>query len=289
MIPQSILDFFHAGKSLPFRSMTFFNFLAGSHTAGSVLILVMLVLRRVFRKRIGSRLVYLAWILVAIRLLVPVALPNPLMDSLRPTLSHDAGARPADQIRVRYQDTVDAIAYRLSVAAYESGSPVQQSLSDLAHDVETYTSYGWLGKGYLMLYALGAALVATVFTARHIRYRRNPREYDQSSGRATVGALSANLRASPCEGHTRHVCRPAAFPPGRRIQADDRHTPDAATEGFCEALLHELNHYRARDTGGRSCAAFAAPSTGLARWCGLLSGLLRLTANWPVMKRLPCN
>lgn len=42
MIPQSILDFFHAGKSLPFRSMTYFNFLLEATLAGSVLILVVL-------------------------------------------------------------------------------------------------------------------------------------------------------------------------------------------------------------------------------------------------------
>lgn len=34
MIPQSILDFFHAGKSLPFRSMTYFNILLEATFAG---------------------------------------------------------------------------------------------------------------------------------------------------------------------------------------------------------------------------------------------------------------
>ena len=251
MISQSILDFFHAGKSLPFRSMTIFNFLLEATLAGSVLILVMLVLRRVFRKRIGSRLVYLAWILVAIRLLLPAALPNPLMDSLRPTLSHDAGARPvADQIRVRYQDSLEAISYRLSVAAYESGSTVQQGLSDLTRDLATYTSYGWLGKGYLLFCAMGSVLVAAVFAGRHIRYRRKLRKN-------IIGSLEGpqlELYLQTCEYlHVKPI--PAMY-------ADPLPSPclvgvfkpmivlplTLPREGFSEVLLHELNHYRTKDT-----------------------------------------
>lgn len=251
MIPQSILDFFHASKSLPFRSMTFFNFLLEATLAGSVLILVMLVLRLVFRKRIGSRLVYLAWILVAVRLLVPVAIPNPLMDSLRPTLSHDTGARPvADQVRVRYQDTMDQIAYRLSVAAYESGSPLQQNLSDFTHELETYTSYGWLGKAYLLMYAMGSLLVAAIFTGRHIRFRRKIRRniigplegaqldvYLQTCAHFHVKAIPA-MYADPLPS----PCLVGVFKPMIVLPLT------LPKEGYCEALLHELNHYRTRDT-----------------------------------------
>ena len=250
MIPQNVLDFFHAGKSLPFRSMTVFNFLLEATLAGSVLILVMMVLRLVFRKRIGSRMVYIAWALVAIRLLVPVALPNPLMNDLRPTYSTDAQARPvADQIRIRYQDAMADVAYQLSQSAAETGSVFQDSLSTVASELEAYTSYGWLGKAYLLCYTAGALITAWVFVARHLRFRRRLRE-------RAVGTLEGEQMAlyqsfceelkikpipvwyvdpltSPClVGVTKPmIALPLTLPP----------------DSLSEALLHELSHYKARD------------------------------------------
>lgn len=250
MIPQSILSFFHAGKSLPFRSMTYFNFLLEATLAGSVLILVALVLRRVFRRRIGSRLVYLAWALVAVRLLLPVAIPNPLMDEFRPTYSTDAGARPvADQIRVRYHDALSDVSFRLSDAADESGSQLEQGLSNLTNELATYTSYGWLGKGYLLCYAAGGLIVAAVFAARHIRFRRKLKRsavstlegrqmalYQDLCGRLGVKPLPViyvDPLPSPClVGVFRPVIAlPLLLPP----------------ESLSEALTHELYHYKAKD------------------------------------------
>ncbi len=251
MIPQSLLDFFHAGKSLPFRSMTFFNFLLEATLAGSVLILVVMVLRLVFRKRIGSRLVYLAWILVAVRLLLPVAIPNPLMDSLRPTNSTDAGARPvADQVRVRYQDALSDVSHTLSASARESGSDFSRSLSDVTQELSAYTSYGWLGKAYLLCYGAGAALVTVLFVARHGRFRRKLRKnavgplegwqlelyqkYCQHLKLKPIPVIYVDPLPSPClVGVFRPViAMPLTLPP----------------DGFGEALLHELKHYQNKDS-----------------------------------------
>lgn len=250
MIPQSVLDFFHAGKSLPLRSMTFFNFLLEATLAGSVLILVVMVLRLVFRRRIGSRMVYLAWALVAVRLLLPVAIPNPLMNELRPTYSTDAGARPvADQVRVRYQDTMATVSDLLFDSAEESGSALRQTLSDIAHELDAYTSYGWLGKAYLLCYAAGALITGGVFIARHLRFRRRLR-------RKTVGPLEGaqqTLYQSICKDlgvrpiPVRYVdplpspCLVGVWKP--EIALPLTLPPDSLSE----ALLHELSHYRARD------------------------------------------
>jgi len=85
--------------------MAVFNFLLEATLVGSLLIILGLIIRRFFRGRLGSRAIYIAWLLVALRLLLPVALPNPMMNEFRPTLSTDLGARPiADQVRVRVQD-----------------------------------------------------------------------------------------------------------------------------------------------------------------------------------------
>ncbi len=250
MIPQTVLDFFHAGKSLPFRSMTVFNFLLEATLAGSVLILVMMVLRLVFRKRIGSRMVYIAWALVAIRLLVPVALPNPLMNDLRPTYSTDAQARPvADQIRIRYQDAMADVAYQLSQSAAETGSVFQESLSTVAHELDAYTSYGWLGKAYLLCYAAGALITALVFVARHLRFRRRLRE----SVVGTLKGAQMALYQSLCEGlkirpipvwYVDPLTSPCLVGVAKPMIALPLTLPP---DSLGEALQHELAHYRARD------------------------------------------
>lgn len=251
MIPQSILDFLHAGKAMPFRSMTAFNFLLEATLAGNVLIVVVLILRRVFRRQIGSRLVYIAWALVALRLLVPIALPNPLMNQFRPTYSVDAEARPvADQFRVRYHDAMRDIANVLSDEAYLYNSKFAEDLSRLTFDLAVYTSYGWLGKGYLLLYLAGAVIVIGVFTSRHVRFRR--RLLKDSIGTledeqlATYQAICKSLKVkqlpvvmidplpSPCLiGVVKPmIALPLTLPP----------------DALKEALTHELCHYKAKDT-----------------------------------------
>ena len=250
MIPQSVLDFFHAGKSLPFRSMTFFNFLLEATLAGSVLIVVMMVFRLVFRGRIGSRLVYLAWALVAVRLLLPVAIPNPLMNEFRPAYSADAGARPvADQVRVRYQDAMADVSNLLSVSAERNGSPLAQTLSDFTRELDAYTSYGWLGKGYLLCYAAGALITAGVFTVRHLRFRRRLR-------RCTVNTLEGEQLAL-----YRSICTGLGVRPVPVRYVDPLSSPclvgvwkpvialplTLPPDSLGEALLHELSHYKARD------------------------------------------
>ena len=87
--------------------MTVFNYLLEATVFGSVLILLVIAVRALLRHRLGNRAIYAAWLLVALRLLLPITLPNPVMDEFRPGLSIDTGARPvADQVRQRVIDAV---------------------------------------------------------------------------------------------------------------------------------------------------------------------------------------
>ena len=140
MIPQSILDFFHAGKSLPFRSMSYFNFLLEATLAGSLLILVVVVLRAVFRKKIGSRLVYLAWILVAVRLLpVPALLVRTAAAAEIARLCYEIGNRHAPLyapdgtfscFAVRYDASLEQLIRQLGLA-YEKKDMVLSRVDQL--------------------------------------------------------------------------------------------------------------------------------------------------------------
>ena len=88
------------------RSMTVFNYLLEATLMGSILILLATAVRMLLRDRLGSRAIYVVWLLVALRLLLPITLPNPAMDGLRPGFSVDVEARPvADQVRQRVIDT----------------------------------------------------------------------------------------------------------------------------------------------------------------------------------------
>lgn len=147
------------------RSMTVYNFLLESSLWGSVLIIAAFIARAVLRRGIGSRAVYLAWLLVAARLLIPIALPNPLMNELRPTLSVDAGARPiADQLRTRFIDALDYITDALYPREQAENSPIRRFADD--------TDRGRTGNAALRLYSIGSVLAAACMLYRNARCRR---------------------------------------------------------------------------------------------------------------------
>ena len=174
-ISNRLFQFFQQNRGMPFRAMTVFNFLLEAALFGSLLILLMLLVRRLFRKKAGNRLIYLLWLLVAIRLLVPLALPNPMMNELRPTFSEDLGARPvADQIRVRAHDTMLEWSRQLSERESEAGvdRTATYTPSRLLFDTAVYASYGWLGKWLFVAYATAAAGVLAYMIIQNVRFRR---------------------------------------------------------------------------------------------------------------------
>ncbi len=170
------------------RSMTVYNFLLESALWGSVLISAVLIVRAALRRGIGSKAVYLAWLLVAARLLLPIALPNPHMNALRPTLSTDTAARPiADQIRTRFIDALDGI----TDALYPDDSADASIIRKFAKD----TDRGRTGNAALMLYACGSIITAIIILCRNAHYRRR-------MWRNRVGALegeAADMYGELCE------------------------------------------------------------------------------------------
>ena len=61
------------------KGIGFLEYLLEGSVGAAVLIPLVLIARRFFRVRVGSRAIYLAWLLVALRLLIPLSLPNPLL------------------------------------------------------------------------------------------------------------------------------------------------------------------------------------------------------------------
>ena len=66
------------------RTATVYNFLLEANIMASIAIVLMIIVRKFFRKHLGSRAIRFSWLLVAIRLLLPISLPNPWINEIRP-------------------------------------------------------------------------------------------------------------------------------------------------------------------------------------------------------------
>ena len=158
------------------RTATVFNFLVEATLIGSALIVLTLVLRAPARRRVGCRLLMILWALAALRLLLPIALPNPVMNWLKPFYSQDAGIRPmADQVRVRVGDAAHDLYYKVL------GDAPATPLRSLVWRVVYATRNGRLSRLALTVYLTGAGLCALWMLAQHglflwqIRRRRHRR------------------------------------------------------------------------------------------------------------------
>lgn len=150
------------------RTAVIYNYLVEAALIGSLLILLVLVLRPLCRKAVGSRVLCMAWILIALRLLLPIALPNPAMNALKPTLSQDPGIRPmADQVRTRVEDTARSL-YWKTLEDSEEPAP----LSALLLRVMYAAGNGRLSRLLMGVYAAGALLSAGWIIGQNILFRR---------------------------------------------------------------------------------------------------------------------
>ena len=87
------------------RSAVVFNFLLEANLMASAAIVLMIAFRKFLRKPLGNRMIYFLWLLIAIRLICPIALNNPWINEFRPGMVNDQAIRPiAGQIKVRLDD-----------------------------------------------------------------------------------------------------------------------------------------------------------------------------------------
>lgn len=147
------------------RAATVFNFLIESTLMGSIMILLMLLVRRFLRRELSSRFIRIAWGLVALRLLLPLSLPNPSINQYRPTWSTNVDVRPiADQVRVR---TIDAMS-DIGQSLYHSGS---STLGNVFADMAAETSYGHTARWVLLAYLIAALLVLAYMVWQNVRFQ----------------------------------------------------------------------------------------------------------------------
>ena len=221
------------------RSMTVFNFLLEATVIGSVIILLVIAVRALLRDRLGSRAIYAAWLLVALRLLLPLSLPNPVMDEFRPGFSVDVAARPvADQVRQRVIDASYSASTLLD--GVEGGA-----LEALAQHTSSGVAGKWILLGWLCVaLALGGGMAwrNARFRARVQRDRVRALEGDEQT---MLESLCRRYRVKPVPvyfvDHLPSTCLIGVVHPFIAVPLD------TSPEHLSLVLAHELCHRRAHD------------------------------------------
>lgn len=270
------------------RSMTVFNFLLEATLFGSVMILLLVTARMLLRDRLGSRAIYAGWGLTALRLLLPLSIPNPVMDEFRPGFSVDQAARPvADQVRQRMIDA----GYSLSaVLPGNSGA----SAADFARNLH----FGLSGRWFLIAWGVVALLVGawmlsrrSAFARRVRRNRVRPLEGDEQQ---ILLDLCRRYKVKPIPVYfvdrLPAGCLCGVWEPFIGLPLD---TP---REHLTLLLAHQLCHYRARDSfwGVVRCLCTAVhwfnPMVWMAAWLSYRDGEMacddRVTAKLHDLDRL---
>ncbi len=151
------------------RSATVYNFLIEANIMAIIAIVLMLLVRKFLRAKLGNRVIWFAWLLVAIRLLCPLALPNPAINEIRPTYSTDQGIRPmADQVRVRFRDGATNAYHTVFGYGGRENNPVAKTTWNVVYS----TTNGRFSKALLWVYLGGALGVLGYMVFQNARFRR---------------------------------------------------------------------------------------------------------------------
>ena len=147
------------------RSAVIFNFLIEANIMASIAILLMIPLRKCFREQLGNGALCFGWLLVALRLLLPLSLVNPLIHEIRSPYAADEAIRPiAGQIKVRVTDAVSDLSNAFWRAENREAYNLTRSLSDRMYNAS-------LSRTLVKIWLAGMVLAATWFLFVNIRFR----------------------------------------------------------------------------------------------------------------------
>ena len=148
------------------RSAILFNFLIEANIMASVAILLMIPLRKLLRKQLGNTAICFGWLLTAVRLLLPLSLPNPWIHEIRPPYVDDLLIRPiAGQVKIR---VVDAIG-DLGRIFWQAGN--RQAYKDLQH-VAAGVDYNGTPALLAWVCLAGCGLVLAWFLYKNVKFRK---------------------------------------------------------------------------------------------------------------------
>ena len=225
------------------RTATIYNFLLEANLMAGAAILLMIVVRKFLRKPLGNRLIYFLWLLIAIRLLCPLALSNPYINEFRPYHLDDLAIRPiAGQIKIRFTDVVNDLR-RLMRSDRDS------LLYQGARSIVDGMYYGTFSKLLMRVYLCGAGAVALFFGVSNVRFRRKMRanRIEQISGKLREQYLDVckqrNVKPIPVwfTDPLPSACLVGVVRPYIALPLT------AAPQEAVYVLTHEVCHYKVRD------------------------------------------
>jgi len=227
------------------RTAVVYNFLLEATLMASIAILLMIPVRAFFRRQLGSRTLCFGWLLIAVRLLCPLALPNPAINGIRSAFAPDAAIRPiAGQLKVRFTDALGS-AHRFASNTLGRGSGIAENLDQL-----TSSAYsGMLSINLMKLYLLGLAAVLLWFLISNARFRMRMRadRIEPISGKLKeeYEALCKERGMKPLPvwfvDPLPSACLVGVFRPYIALPLT------AAPNEAIQVLRHEICHYRAKD------------------------------------------
>ena len=169
------------GGLFAMRSATIFNFLIEANIMASIAILLMIPLRKLLRKQMGNTAICFGWLLIALRLLIPLTLPNPLIHEIRPAYLDDTAIRPiAGQIKIRLVDAIGD----LGRVFWQAGN--RQAYSDM-QKVAAGVDYNGYPAILAWIWLTGCVLVLLWFIYKNVKFRKALRNN-------RIGEISGELK-----------------------------------------------------------------------------------------------
>lgn len=211
----------------------------------SVLILVVLVLRALLRGKISLRIQYALWLVVAVRLLVPISLWKAPLPVAAANLAPEPGPR-WESTRYQVEEVPLAEGGGVSNSRFRVQSDGTVTTSDNfgfpeldkeAGVIRVYADFWSPRQIVLALWAAAAVLMALAMLWANLRFARRLKERRQllEQSDCPLPLYTADGLPSPC---LFGLFRPAIYLP-----------PEAAEDGTVRAhvLAHELTHYVHKD------------------------------------------
>ena len=225
------------------RSAYIYNFLIEANIMASIAILLMIPLRRFLRKQLGNSALCFGWLLIAIRLLLPISLVNPLIHEIRSPFAADAAIRPiAGQIKVRVTDAVDSLSTYFWMA---ENRPAYEAVDRLYEDIFNANASHALAK----IWGLGVLLITLwyVISNVHFRLRLRSDRIEPISGDLLreYEAICAQRGVHPVPVYFTDplpsACLVGVFRPYIALPLS------ASPQDAIQVLTHEICHLRNRD------------------------------------------
>lgn len=147
------------------RAAIIFNFLIEANIMASIAVVMMAVIRRVARRKLGNSALCFGWLLIAVRLLCPISFPNPFIHEIHSPFSNDPVIRPiAGQVKIRTVDAISSLGQQFLQSGNQKGYDQMRILSNGV----SYNGYPEI-LAWIWLAGVAAVFLWTIANNYHFR------------------------------------------------------------------------------------------------------------------------